>query len=163
MRSVALVGTLEDAPAPLEPFAAILCTEVLEHVVDIDAAFAGLRRLSAVGGVVVLTVPFVFPLHMEPYDFRRLTLHGAGQLAGDHGFCVESATRLGGLPDVLATLVADASILPIPGSLYSKVKVGALRAAAGALVSLLDSGALSRGVIVNSNAYLGNGLVLRAT
>ena len=25
---------------------------------------------------MVLTVPFVFPLHMEPYDFRRLTLHG---------------------------------------------------------------------------------------
>jgi 2-polyprenyl-3-methyl-5-hydroxy-6-metoxy-1,4-benzoquinol methylase len=45
-RSVELVSTLEDAPAPLEPFAAILCTEVLEHVVDIDAAFAGLRRLD---------------------------------------------------------------------------------------------------------------------
>jgi SAM-dependent methyltransferase len=161
-RSVELVGTLEDAPAPFEPFAAILCTEVLEHVVDIDAAFAGLRRLIAAGGVVVLTVPFVFPLHMEPYDFRRLTLYGAEQLAGDHGFRVESATRLGGLPDVLATLVADASILPIPGSLYSKVKVGALRAAAGALVGLLDSGALSRRVSVNSNSYLSNGVVLRA-
>jgi hypothetical protein len=160
--SVALVSTIEDAPPPPEPFSVILCTEVLEHVVDVDAAFAGLRRLIADGGIVVLTVPFVFPLHMEPCDFRRLTLHGAGQLAGDHGFRVESATRLGGLPDVLATLVADASILPIPGSLYSKVKVGALRAAAGALVSLLDSGALSRRVSVNSNTYLSNGMVLRA-
>jgi hypothetical protein len=160
--SVELLSTLEDAPSPLEPFAAVLCTEVLEHVVDIDAAFAGLRRQIAAGGVAVLTVPFMFPLHMEPYDLRRLTLHGAEQLAGAHGFRVDHATRLGGLPDVLAMLVADGSILPIPGSLYSKMKVGVLRAAAGAFVGLLDSGALSRRVIVNSNSYLSNGVVLRA-
>jgi hypothetical protein len=147
---------------PAVKFPAILCTEVLEHVVDIDAGFAGLRRLAAPRGVVVLTVPFVFPLHMEPYDFRRLTVHGIERLAADHGFRVESATRLGRLPEVLATLVADASILPASRSLYSKVKVGALRAASGGLVRLLDSKALSRSVVINSNCYLSNGVVLRA-
>ena len=162
MQSVDIVSTLEEAPAPASGYPVILCTEVLEHDGDIDAAFAGLRRLAAAGGAVALTVPFVFPLHMEPYDFRRLTLHGVQRLAADHGFAVEAATRLGGLPDVLATLIADASILPLPGSLVAKGKAGALRLAAAAMVRLLDSHGLSRGIAINSNTYLSNGVVLRA-
>ena len=162
MRSVDIVSTLEDAPSPAQAFRLILCTEVLEHVVDIDAAFAGLRRLAAPGGTVVMTVPFVFPLHMEPYDFRRLTLHGVRRLAADHGFSVEAATPLGGLPEVLATLIADASILPVSRSAIAKAKVGLLRLAAAALVRVLDARSLSNGIAINSNCYLSNGVVLRA-
>jgi hypothetical protein len=161
-RSVDILSTLEEAPSPAEAYPVILCTEVLEHVADIDAAFAGLRRLVEADGVVVLTVPFVFPLHMEPYDFRRLTLHGVRRLAADHGFRVEATARLGRLPDVLAMLIADASILPTSRSLYAKAKVGLLRLAAVAMVRLLDSRTWSRGIVVNSNAYLSNGVVLRA-
>ena len=161
-QSVDIVSTLEAAAAPASAYPVILCTEVLEHVGDIDAAFAGLRRLAAPGGAVALTVPFVFPLHMEPYDFRRLTLHGVQRLAADHGFAVEASTRLGGLPEVLATLIDDASILPRPGSLVAKGKVAALRLAAAALVRLLDAKRLSRGIAINSNTYLSNGVVLRA-
>ena len=162
MRSVDIVSTLEDASSPAEAYPVILCTEVLEHVADIDAAFAGLRRLIAPGGAVVLTVPFVFPLHMEPYDFRRLTLHGVQRLAADHGFTVEASMRLGRLPDVLATLIADASILPTSRSLYAKAKVGLLRLAAAAIVRLLDSNTWSQAIEINSNCYLSNGVVLRA-
>jgi hypothetical protein len=160
--SVDIVSTLEEAPSPASAYSLILCTEVLEHVVDIDAAFAGLRRLAAPGAAVVLTVPFVFPLHMEPYDFRRLTLHGLQRLATDHGFVVEASTRLGGLPDVLATLIEDASILPVSRSLAATIKVGLLRLAAAATVRVLDSKTLSTGIAINSNCYLGNGVVLRA-
>lgn len=160
--SVDIVSTLEDSPSPPQPYPVILCTEVLEHVGDIDAAFAGLRRLTAAGGAVVLTVPFVFPLHMEPYDFRRLTLHGVRRLAANHRFSVEASAPLGGLPDVLATLIEDASILPASRSLVTKGKVGVLRLAAAAMVRLLDSTSLSRGIAINSNCYLSNGVVLRA-
>ena len=161
-RSVDIISTLELAPAPVRAYPVILCTEVLEHVADIDAAFAGLRRLVADAGVVVLTVPFVFPLHMEPYDFRRLTLHGVQRLAADHAFAVEASAPLGRLPDVLATLVADASILPTSRSWYAKAKVGGLRVAAAGLVRLLDSKTWSRSIVINSNCYLSNGVVLRA-
>jgi SAM-dependent methyltransferase len=161
-RSVDILSTLEEARAQAQPFPVILCTEVLEHVADIDSAFAGLRRLVAPGGVVVMTVPFVFPLHMEPYDFRRLTQYGVQRLAADHGFAVESSTPLGRLPDVLATLIADASILPTSRSLFAKAKVVLVRAAAAGLVRLLDSAIWSRGIVINSNSYLSNGVVLRA-
>jgi hypothetical protein len=107
-------------------------------------------------------VPFVFPLHMEPYDFRRLTLHGVQRLAADHGFAVEAAAPLGRLPAVLATLIADASILPLSRSLVARAKVVLLRIAAATLVRMLDSRALSLGIAINSNSYLSNGIVLRA-
>ena len=161
-RSVDIVSSLEDAPPPAQAHPVILCTEVLEHVADIDAAFTGLRRLVSSHGAVVLTVPFIFPLHMEPYDFRRLTRHGVQRLAADHGFSVEASTPLGRLPEVLATLIEDASILPASGSLYAKGKVGLLRVAAAVMVRLLDSPRLSKDIAINSNSYLSNGVVLRA-
>jgi Methyltransferase domain len=161
-RTVDLLSTLEDAPSPSAPYSVILCTEVLEHVADIAAAFAGLRRLAAPGAAVIVTVPFVFPLHMEPYDFRRLTLHGLERLAADHGFRVESAARLGRLTEILAMLLADASILPLSPSLLVKAKVAVLRTVVAVLVRILDSRALRSNVAINSNAYLTNGVVLRA-
>ena len=116
---------------------------MLEHVTDIAAAFAGLRRLAVPGGAVIVTVPFMFPLHMEPYDFRRLTRHGLERLAADHGFRLESSARLGRLTEVLAMLLADASILPLSRSPLARAKVVLLRGAAAALVRVLDSRALS--------------------
>ena len=159
--TVDILSTLEAAAAP-QTFPVILCTEVLEHVTDVDRAFAGLRRLTPAGGAVALTVPFVFPLHMEPYDFRRLTMHGVRRLAEDHGFSIEASTPLGGFADVLATLIEDASILPASRSWVARGKVGLLRLAAAASVRLLDSPSLSNGIAINSNAYLSNGVVLRA-
>jgi hypothetical protein len=161
-RTVDVLSTLENAPIPDRAYQIVLCTEVLEHVADIDAAFAGLRRSIAAGGAVVLTVPFIFPLHMEPYDFRRLTVHGVERLAADHGFAMESSVRLGGLNEVLAMFLADASILPVSRSVLAKAKVGVLRIAAAMAVRLLDSSFWSRGIVVNSNGYLSNGVVLRA-
>ncbi|MGH9141772.1 MAG: class I SAM-dependent methyltransferase [Vicinamibacterales bacterium] len=161
-RTVDIISTLEDAPTPMPAYPVLLCTEVLEHVGDIDAAFAGLRRLVSPGGAVLLTVPFIFPLHMEPYDFRRLTLHGVQRLAADHGFAVEQSAPLGGLSDVLATLIEDASILPSSPSLSAKASVGLLRLAAAATVRMLGSHRLSGGISINSNCYLSNGAVLRA-
>jgi methyltransferase family protein len=161
-RSVDIVTTLEDAPAPAVAYPLIICTEVLEHVADIDAAFAGLRRLATTGGLVAITVPFIFPLHMEPYDFRRLTLHGVERLAAAHRFAVVEQARLGSATDVLATLIADLSILPASRSLVAKARVAVLRALAAAAIRLLDSPALLRGVAVNSNTYATSAVVLRA-
>jgi hypothetical protein len=161
-RTVDILSTLEDAPSPAARFPLILCTEVLEHVGDIDAAFAGLRRLAAPGGAVVVTVPFVFPLHMQPFDYRRLTPYGLERLATTHGFQVESSAQLGRLTDVLATLISDCSILPLSRSLLVKAKVALLRGGAAALVRILDSRALSSAVAINANVFLSNGVVLRA-
>src|SRR5207248_6308066 len=42
---------------PAASFDVVLCTEVLEHVVESPAALAGMRRLLRSGGVLVLSTP----------------------------------------------------------------------------------------------------------
>jgi SAM-dependent methyltransferase len=161
-RSVAVLSDLESVPVASPCYPVVLCTEVLEHVVDIDRSFAGLRRLTAPGGCVVLTVPFIYPVHMEPFDFRRLTEYGIAQLAAAHGFDVVSFERLGRTTDGLATLLEDVSVLPATLAPYDRVKARLLRMVKSWLVRMLDSPWLSDHVTINSHYYLSNGVVLRA-
>jgi hypothetical protein len=160
--TVSIVGDLEHIDAPETRYAIVLCTEVLEHVADIDLSFRGLRRLTMTGGLVMITVPFLFPEHMDPDDFRRLTGHGVAELARDHGFSVVSSERLGPAPEVIATMLADVSVLPSAPTIRSRVKTRVLRAAKAWLVSRLASASLADHVTINSNLYLSSGIVLKA-
>ena len=59
-----------------EPFDAILCLSVLEHVPEPKLALQRLHDAVRPGGTVVIGVPFAYPLHDEPADFWRFTEHG---------------------------------------------------------------------------------------
>lgn len=56
--------------------------EVLEHVTDPHAAARGVCELLKPGGRLVLTVPFMFPIHDRPYDHFRYTRYGLAVLFG---------------------------------------------------------------------------------
>ncbi len=79
----------------------VLCTEVVEHVVDDRALYRELRRVVADDGMLVLSAPFVHALHESPHDYRRPT--SAGLLHGltEAGFRVESIGAVGNPGDVL--------------------------------------------------------------
>ena len=42
---------------PVDSFGLILCTEVIEHIANSDAALCGLRKILAPGGVLILSTP----------------------------------------------------------------------------------------------------------
>ncbi|NQU10570.1 methyltransferase domain-containing protein [bacterium] len=50
----------------------ILCSEVLEHVADYRVAIAEIARVLRPGGRVLITCPFLYPLH-GPADYWRFT------------------------------------------------------------------------------------------
>jgi SAM-dependent methyltransferase len=62
-----------DIPFPDASFDSILCTEVLEHVIQPVALIAEMRRVLRPGGTMVVTVPFSARVHYVPYDFHRFT------------------------------------------------------------------------------------------
>jgi SAM-dependent methyltransferase len=84
-------------PLPDHALDCILCTEVLEHVVDPMAVLAEFSRLLKPGGKLLLTVPHGSPLHMEPYHFYTGFTHfWYRHWLPRHGFELESLTPQGG-------------------------------------------------------------------
>lgn len=80
----------------------VLMLEVLEHVRHPSEALAEAARVLRPGGSLLLTVPFLYPVHDAPHDFQRYTVHGlvremeaAGLSIGDVGPSLGSAESAG--------------------------------------------------------------------
>jgi SAM-dependent methyltransferase len=78
-------GYAEGLPFPDASFETVLCTEVLEHVEKPQQVLHEIARVLRSGGHLILTTPFYWPLHEEPYDFFRYTTHGLRHLLEDVG------------------------------------------------------------------------------
>ncbi len=66
-----------------EPFDAVVCSEVLEHLYAPHLAVANMWASLRAGGRLILTAPFVFPIHSAPHDYFRYTRHGLEVLLRD--------------------------------------------------------------------------------
>jgi ubiquinone/menaquinone biosynthesis C-methylase UbiE len=106
-RSADIVASLDALPVEDGSFDAALATEVLEHVVDPGAALGELHRVLVPGGLVLVTVPFVWELHEEPYDYFRYTHHAMAALLEGAGFREIEALPLTGYFTTIAQLVAQ--------------------------------------------------------
>ncbi len=62
----------------------ILCEMVLEHVLEADAARAEMGRVLRPGGRLFLALPFLWPFHGSPSDYRRWTLPGVAAEMADY-------------------------------------------------------------------------------
>jgi SAM-dependent methyltransferase len=92
------------APLPFgsETFDTVLCTSVLEHVHDAEAAVSEIARILKPGGRLIITVPFLYPTHEAPYDFWRTTHWGLRSVLTRHGLEVDTLAAQGG-PVLLVT------------------------------------------------------------
>lgn len=80
---VNVVASAEQLPFAPNLFQRVECDAVLEHVADPHAVMREIERVLAPGGFAHLVVPFCHPFHEYPRDFRRFTLDGLRQLAGN--------------------------------------------------------------------------------
>jgi SAM-dependent methyltransferase len=85
-RSADVIASLAELPIADASFDAVVCTQVLEHVCDPRAVVAELHRVLRPGARLWLTVPLVWPLHEEPFDFFRYTPHSLAALLARAGF-----------------------------------------------------------------------------
>lgn len=94
--NVDLPGTAYAIPVPDGSFDSALCTAVLEHLEEPEAALRECSRVLAAGGVAVYTVPFIWHLHEEPRDFYRFSKHGLRYLFEKAGFEIVELKALSG-------------------------------------------------------------------
>jgi len=64
----------------------VLCNQVLEHVFNPDEFLSEINRCLKPGGHFLLTVPFVWDEHEQPYDFARYSSFGLRHLFEKNGF-----------------------------------------------------------------------------
>lgn len=75
-------------------FDCILSTQTLEHVSNPDSIVAEWARVLKEGGILLITMPFMWPEHEMPYDFQRYSSSGLRLLLEKAGFEIVEQRRL---------------------------------------------------------------------
>lgn len=63
-----------------DEFDIIICLTVLEHIYDFHKAIKNIYNSIKPNGILVITVPLLYPLHDEPNDYWRFTEHSIRKL-----------------------------------------------------------------------------------
>lgn len=78
--AVDVVCDLRTLPFKPESVDAFVSRSVLEHVPRLEEVASQLKRSTRPGGFGIHLIPFLFPYHASPHDYRRLTASGAEAL-----------------------------------------------------------------------------------
>ncbi|MBT8485790.1 MAG: class I SAM-dependent methyltransferase [Phycisphaerales bacterium] len=94
--AIDLSGTAYEVPADDASFDSALCTAVLEHLEEPEAALRECHRVLKPGGAAVYSVPFIWHVHEEPRDFFRYSKYGLRYLFEKTGFEIVELEALSG-------------------------------------------------------------------
>jgi SAM-dependent methyltransferase len=111
----------EPLDLPGEAFDTILLSSVLEHIREPDRLWREMARVLRPGGKVLLSTPFIYPIHEAPHDYYRHTSHRLELDARRAGLQVIELVSSGGLPESLLALAAKACA---GSAFWSRVHLG---------------------------------------
>ena len=97
-------GTAEMLPLKDSVISTILLLDVLEHIKTPKKCLEELHRVLSPGGILLIKIPFLYPIHDAPLDFTRWTEYGHLQLFEDHKFQIIESNKFG-LPLETAALL----------------------------------------------------------
>jgi SAM-dependent methyltransferase len=121
-----LLDLVADLNEPLqlddETFDTVILSDVLEHIAEPQNLLSEISRtLKSNGGVLLLNVPFFYPIHEEPFDFHRYTRFSLERMCAAAGLTVVEISPIGGLPEILIDIASKSAVrkfqrLPFLGS-----------------------------------------------
>lgn len=112
-----ILADVTRTPLQAQSVDCILCTEVLEHLPNPQACVDEMHRLLRNDGLVLISVPFFYPVHADPYDFQRFTEGGLRHLLRE--FKSVEVFRMGGYAGVIG-LMLELGVQNIDGRLFDR-------------------------------------------
>ena len=83
----------------------LLATELLEHCAEPEKVLKEIYRVLKPGGKLIFTVPFLWPIHLVPYDEYRYTPFSLERHLANAGFVNSDLKALGGWDASLAQMI----------------------------------------------------------
>ncbi len=85
-----------DLKFPDQKFDTAFSTQVIEHVEDPFRMLSEANRVLKPGGIIIVSAPFCWELHEQPYDFYRYSKYGLQAMFKKHGFEILELKANGG-------------------------------------------------------------------
>lgn len=117
-----LFADCSDTRLEKESFDTVLSTQVMEHVVSAKEFLDECFRLLKKDGIGIFTVPFVWQLHSEPYDYFRFTKYAIEKLFRAAGFeIVELKNCEGAYATIMQTKIISIYTRPVSRKSFSLI------------------------------------------
>jgi SAM-dependent methyltransferase len=104
-------------------FDTVISTQMLEHVRHPEIVIPEMARVLKPDGILILSAPMTWPLHEEPFDYYRYTLHGLRHLLKEADFEILDEIRRGNNWTTMAQMFLDTQLgnlgQRLPEKLYS--------------------------------------------
>ena len=139
-------------PIKDETFDSFICTEVLEHIFDINLALSEIWRVTKKWGKWIITIPFFVWEHEVPYDFARYTYFWIEDILKKNNFKIIKHERLWNSYTTLLQLCLVFITQSIPRKYLGRYLSGFLQIIFNIIFNTLSLFNFSR----NKNSYLNN-------
>ena len=88
-------GDAQALPFEKQSFDKVLMFDVLEHIPDIHRTLTEVANVIVPNGELLIQIPFLYPIHDAPYDYRRPTRFGLTKLLQEYGFDIVELSQRG--------------------------------------------------------------------
>lgn len=146
-----------------EHFDAIFCSEVFEHIFNLDSILRELNRVLKTDGLILITCPFAYCEHEIPNDFARYTSYAMKYMVANHGFEIVEQIKTGNSIEAIAQqwlmyihlhIHARIRKIPVLRSLFRNLTYTSINLLTLAISSILPKG---------NDLYMNNVLLCRKT
>lgn len=99
-----IYGTADTLPLKDASVTTVLLLDVLEHIKAPQKCMEELYRVLSPEGILIIKIPFLYPIHDAPLDFTRWSEYGLLELLETHKFQLIESNKFG-LPVETAALL----------------------------------------------------------
>lgn len=99
------LANAENLPFPNSSFNTFLMCEVIEHLPKPEQCLSEAARILKPGGYGIVTIPFLFPIHSDPFDYQRWTPTKIEEVFSNVGLEIIKITPMGGALAVILDIL----------------------------------------------------------